>query len=127
MKAAKATAWKWFSLYIRKRYVLHDHPDLVKCFCCHKLIDWKYDCDAGHFQSRRYEATRFDERNVHPQCKHCNMYLSGNIGVYYEQIEKTYGEGTASRIIQKSQMLCKRNRNDYLEISKEYREKYNAL
>lgn len=122
--AAKATAWKWFSKYIRKRAA--DDQDLIKCFTCGKYCHYK-NSDAGHFQSRRYESTKFDENNVHPQCKHCNMYLAGNIGVYYEQIEKTYGTGTAKKIIQKSQMTCKRNYNDLKTISDKYRQLYNKL
>ena len=123
--AAKATAVKWFNLWVRKRAAVGN--DYCRCFTCGKLVDWHYDCDAGHFQSKRYEATRFDELNVHPQCKFCNHHLKGNIGVYYEQLDKVYGTGTAKKIIQKSQMMCKRNRNDYLELSDKYRKLYKSL
>ena len=39
--------------------------------------------DAGHFRSRGSAPhLRFDERNCHLQCKHCNRYLSGNVADY---------------------------------------------
>ena len=39
--------------------------------------------DAGHFRSRGSSPhLRFDERNVHLQCKKCNRYLSGNVAAY---------------------------------------------
>lgn len=39
--------------------------------------------DAGHFRSRGSAPhLRFDERNVHLQCKRCNRYLSGNVADY---------------------------------------------
>lgn len=39
--------------------------------------------DAGHYLSRGAKPhLRFDERNCHAQCKRCNRYLSGNVGLY---------------------------------------------
>lgn len=39
--------------------------------------------DAGHYLSRGAKPhLRFDERNCHGQCKRCNRYLSGNVGMY---------------------------------------------
>lgn len=36
-------------------------------------------CDAGHYRSKgSAKNLRFDERNLHGQCKHCNDYLAGN-------------------------------------------------
>jgi len=36
-------------------------------------------CDAGHFRSKgSAKHLRFDPRNLHGQCKHCNDYLGGN-------------------------------------------------
>lgn len=36
-------------------------------------------CDAGHYRSKGSAIhLRFDQRNVHGQCKHCNDYLGGN-------------------------------------------------
>lgn len=36
-------------------------------------------CDAGHYRSKgSAKHLRFDPRNLHGQCKHCNDYLGGN-------------------------------------------------
>ena len=40
-------------------------------------------CDAGHYRSKGSAIhLRFDLRNVHGQCKHCNDYLGGNPNGY---------------------------------------------
>ena len=63
IKLAKAKADKYFSLFIRER-------DKDKgCVTCGKFTDNK---DCGHFLSRRFESTRFDEKNAHGQCQKCN-------------------------------------------------------
>ena len=55
--------------------------------------------DAGHFVSRVYESTLFDERNVHAQCKGCNMPPNNGMGhAYWMFLDGRYGAGTASSI-----------------------------
>ncbi len=39
--------------------------------------------NAGHFfNANNHYNVRFDERNTHLQCEHCNTYLSGNLIEY---------------------------------------------
>ena len=33
--------------------------------------------DAGHYESRKHNATRYDRRNVFPQCRTCNRFEEG--------------------------------------------------
>lgn len=41
------------------------------------------DFDCGHFRSTGSAPhLRFDPRNAHGQCKHCNRYLAGNVVAY---------------------------------------------
>lgn len=48
--------------------------------------------DAGHYRSRGSSPSlRFDERNIHGQCKRCNRYLSGNYSAYRTGLESRYG------------------------------------
>lgn len=48
--------------------------------------------DAGHFRSRGSAPhLKFDERNCHLQCKHCNRYLSGNVADYRAGLVKRMG------------------------------------
>ena len=81
-------AKRYFSLYIRNR-------DGWKCFTCpwqadpNKASD-RYLTHAGHF-IHKWNATYFDERNVHSQCERCNVGLDGNLDVYRERMIAKYG------------------------------------
>lgn len=63
-----------FSKYIRLKYATDS--GYVKCYTCGAIHHWK-EMDAGHFHSRRFMNTRWDERNVFPQCRKCNRFLEG--------------------------------------------------
>lgn len=112
IKLAKAKADKYFALYIRTRD--KDKP----CITCGKYTSEK---DCGHFISRRFEAVRFDEKNAHGQCLKCNRFEYGNQFEHGKQIDKLYGDGTADSLLQKSKMLCKRNKFDYETIAEEFK------
>jgi hypothetical protein len=49
------------------------------------------DPQAGHFESRKHFAIRWDLSNVHQQCSECNCYLNGNMVLYYKFIQLQYG------------------------------------
>jgi len=74
-KQLKAKLDKVFSIYIRKKHA--NHQGYVKCVTCGKTLHWE-GAHAGHFQSRRYLSTRWDEQNVAPQCltKESMVYLT---------------------------------------------------
>ena len=117
LKKAKSKADKYFSAYIRKR------DENKPCITCGKYAKK----DAGHFISRRFEATRFDEKNVHGQCIKCNRFEYGNQFEHGKAIDRIYGDGTADFLLQRSKMLCKRSAADYEYIAQEYKEKFNAI
>lgn len=76
-----------FSIYIRTRGAVNG---VARCVTC----SWSgpvANCHAGHFIKRQHTSTRYDERNVHPQCVSCNLYKSGNLIEYYEFMLKAYG------------------------------------
>ena len=52
---------------------------------------------CGHFQSRRFLATRFDEENCAPQCVACNMFKQGEQYKFSLNLDAKYGEGTSER------------------------------
>lgn len=56
----------------------------LPCISCGKpLGNEPNSYDAGHYRSVGAAGhLRFDEQNVHAQCKYCNNYLSGNIVMY---------------------------------------------
>ncbi len=58
-----------FSKYIRAKFPKY-------CYTCNKPSD-KLQC--GHFVSRQYLATRWDEDNCRPQCWGCNGFGHGQL------------------------------------------------
>ena len=66
---------KWFSLYIRLREATDE--GLVQCFTCGKVNSYKVGMQNGHFMSRQFMATRYDEQNCQVQCVGCNMFKFG--------------------------------------------------
>ena len=60
-----------FQMYVRYR-------DNWTCCCCGKRIapdsdKAKLNMHAGHYVSRKVLSLRWDEKNVHAQCRTCNM------------------------------------------------------
>lgn len=48
---------------------------------------------AGHYwPAGGHEAVRFDEDNVHGQCRHCNFYKHGNEKSYRSRLIKKIGQ-----------------------------------
>jgi hypothetical protein len=116
-KLAQAKADKYFSLYIRARDSVNG---IAKCCTCGRYVS-EFDC--GHFLSRRFEATRYDERNAHAQCLKCNRFENGNQFAHGEFINRRYGAGVADGLLEKSRMVCKRTQQDYEFIAQEFKSK----
>jgi hypothetical protein len=86
-----------FSKWIRLSAA--DESGTVKCVTCGKLMFWRGDgAQAGHFVKRQHRLVRFDERNVHVQCVHCNKYLDGNQDSYAVFIADRYGLATLKEL-----------------------------
>tara|TARA_R110002012_G_scaffold319658_1_gene540931 strand:+ start:750 stop:1151 length:402 start_codon:yes stop_codon:yes gene_type:complete len=65
-----------FSKYIRLKN--SDANGYCNCITCGKKAYWEKDgIHAGHFMSRKHYSTRWDERNVKPQCHYCNTHKYG--------------------------------------------------
>ena len=124
LQKAKAKADKYFSLYVRQRDA--NDEGHVRCCTCWKLSLWK-NLDAGHFQSRRYGSTRYDENNTGPQCTYCNGYNQGEQYKFGLYLDEKYGAKTAQKVTIKSRMNCKRNRYDYQQIAEKYKLKLKEL
>ena len=70
------TLWPIFAMYIKKTHSADG--EWCNCFTCDKPIQiGSHDCHAGHFISRAYSPTKYDEDNVRPQCGGCNGYGNG--------------------------------------------------
>ena len=103
---------KWFSLFIRLR---EGDGELVQCFTCGCIKHYKKGMQNGHFQSRRFLATRFDEENCQPQCVACNMFRGGEQFRFALGLDSKYGEGKAEEIEILSKSIVKFTRVDYEE------------
>ena len=104
---------KWFSLFIR----LRDATDegLVQCFTCGKVSHYKKGIQNGHFQSRRFMATRYNEQNCSSQCVACNMFRGGEQFRFAMNLDAKYGEGTAQELEFLARQTVKFTRVDYEE------------
>ena len=121
-KTTKRKAWSAFSKYIRLRDCLKTTGTLThgKCITCGKLLSISF-CDAGHFVSRRYNSTLFDERNCHVQCRYCNRYLNGNLLEYRRQIINLYGEGSDIALENKAKEIKKYAIENLTELERYYK------
>lgn len=121
---AKEKAWDQFSLFIRIRDA--NEQGLVQCCTSGRWMPWR-KAHAGHFVTRKAEATLFHEQNVHAQSPNQNRFAGGHPVQYERFLDEKYGPGTAERIRQESVKECRRRIEDYEAIEAEYRGKVAQL
>ncbi len=109
-----------FNGYVRAR-------DAGKCCisCGNQLpidaIGGAFDC--GHYRSVGSSPhLRFDERNAHGQCKHCNRYLSGNHVEYRKGLVARVGQETVEAL-ECDQEARKYSKGDLVALADDYRRK----
>lgn len=127
VKVLKKKTWDIFSKYIRLRDCLKttQTKDALKCISCGRLVKF-HECDAGHFISRRFNATLFDERNVNGQCKGCNGF-GGNLLAYRRGLIRKYGEGIDIELEDLATEIKKFTPQELLEKIVYYQKKINHL
>lgn len=116
---------KWFSLYIRLRDATAE--GMVQCFTCGCVKNYKSGMQCGHFQSRSFLATRFDEVNCQPQCVGCNMFKQGEQYKFSLGLDSKYGEGTAQELQFLAKKIVKFTRLDYDEKISYYKKAVDNL
>lgn len=89
---------KWFSEYIR--LINADEMGYVTCVTSGKRMFWR-DADCGHWLSRAKMATRYDERNAHPQAPMQNRFQGGHFFEHGLAIERIHGKGTRDELEKK--------------------------
>ena len=77
-----------FSQYIR--LYNSDENGYCRCCTCGTIVSWDR-CDCGHYVNSWKYATKFDEKNCHPQCIPCNRYKEGQKDNYEKFLIKEYG------------------------------------
>lgn len=110
----------WFSQWIRSKDA--DHAGRVPCFTCGVIRHWK-EMDAGHFQTRVKYSTRWDEMNVKPQCKGCNLTNGGHQYIFGLYLDQLYGAGAAEEVVRRSNELRKFSTVELREMAALYHQK----
>jgi 5-methylcytosine-specific restriction endonuclease McrA len=106
-----------FSEYVRLSN--SDDKGICTCVTCGKKGYWKNDgIQAGHFMSRRHYSTRWDIRNVHPQCVGCNVVQWGQQYKYSVFLGKSLSE----ELFIKSQEIIKFTSDELQDLIKKYSE-----
>tara|TARA_R100001480_G_C4607629_1_gene164205 strand:+ start:68 stop:466 length:399 start_codon:yes stop_codon:yes gene_type:complete len=112
---------KVFHEYIRRRDV-DNNTGYCECVSCGKTIHFS-ESDAGHFISRKYLITRYDERNVHAQCRKCNRFEYGRQYEYSIAL----GQELSQELLQTSRSMIKFSDADWQEIYQEFNDKLNEI
>ena len=113
-----------FSRYIRMRGAV---DGIAECYTCSVKKPWK-EMDAGHFQSRKHLATRWNEDgNVMPQCKRCNIFNSGEQYTFAKLLDVRIADGTSDKLYALARTTVKYMRCDYEEMIKHYKKKVEDL
>ena len=105
-----------FSLYIRKKY---EKDGFVCCITCLRSFP-RGSTKGGHYLRRAIQATRYNERNVHPQCLMCNVFKHGELPKYALFLIKTYGPNILEELEIESRKLTKTSIGYYTEIIEKY-------
>lgn len=107
-----------FSLYIRNR-------DKGICFTCGKVGEIK-EMQCGHYWSRSYNSTRFDEKNCHCQCVGCNVFKSGNKEIYTLNLIQKYGKRVLEELNKKRLQVKQFSTSELQDLIEHYKTKTNA-
>jgi len=70
------------------------------CFTCGKKQDWK-KCNAGHYIHGKLDFCPINRQN---QCVRCNKWLSGNLGLFAENIIRKFGVNALSDLRERSKL-----------------------
>lgn len=85
MAALKRKLWAAFSRYVKER-------DGAVCFSCGRAGLSGTNWHAGHmFAAGASSLLRYEPKNVHSQCYHCNINLGGNGAAYAQAFIAVYG------------------------------------
>lgn len=80
------------SLFVRAAPAAYSpRPGYVQCYTCGAWVFWK-NINCGHFVPRHRHGTRYDLRNVRPQCVECNKWHEGEHWLYRKKLIDELGE-----------------------------------
>jgi len=105
-----------FSWYIRAKYD-------KSCYTCGRTGTLQ----NGHFVSRQYLATRWDENNCRPQCVGCNIYGHGKPLDFEERLKKELGDNAVEEMKKKRHTITKVGMRWYEEQIAHYQNELKKL
>ena len=85
------------------------------CITCNKVFSVK-EIQAGHFMSRKHYSTRWDERNVFPQCCGCNVFRYGEQYKYSLYL----GNKLSKKLLEESRKIVKFTNVELEEMIQKY-------
>lgn len=106
-----------FSQYIRQKNAINE---IATCFTCGKQDHWK-KLQNGHFQSRRFYSTRWNEQNCQVQCSGCNVFKYGEQFIFGKKLDEKYGEGTAEELYLKAKKTVKLSNDELIDLINRYK------
>lgn len=112
-----------FSLYIRLRYATNE---IAECYTCGKVDHYK-KLQCGHFMSRKYYATRWDEDNCQVQCYSCNVMRYGEQYKFGLRLAKEKQLDLPEKLLAKTRKITKFSDVDIKEMIDLYKEKVQDL
>lgn len=116
----KGLAQDAFNAYIRKRDAIGDY---FICISCDEQKP-KNKMDAGHYYSRgNHSYLRYNENNVHGQCRKCNSFLSGHLTPYRENLLIKIGQEELERLDANRNKPYKPSKIELVGIIQLYRDK----
>lgn len=113
-----------FSKFIRARDTNHDGTFV--CCSCSRVLPYE-QADAGHFINRRFMSLRWDERNVHAQCRSCNRFSEGNSVGYFRFMQRKYGDEVIDLLQAMKNQSQKWSDFELELLIKEYKQKLSDL
>lgn len=108
-----------FSIYIRLRKA--DDLGVVSCYTCGKK-DYYKKMQCGHFMSRKYYSTRWEELNCQVQCYSCNVMRYGEQYKYGLELQKEYGKYLPEELLTMSRQIVKFSNDDLLDKINRYKQ-----
>lgn len=123
LKTLKKESARLFQLYVRLRD--SDSKGFGNCCSCGKNIHYK-EADGGHFVSRGYLCTLFNEKNVALQCKRCNL-MGGNASGYALFMLDKYGREVIEELNILKNKPTKYSKAFYELFIKEFKQKVREL
>jgi len=112
---------KVYHEYIRRRDADND-SGYCECISCQKTVHFS-ETDGGHFLSRKFLSTRYDERNTYAQCRKCNRFEYGR---QYE-FSLAIGSELSEELLIKSRLIYKMSDPEWLDVFNNYNDKLKNL